>query len=34
VSCCTLCNRMKSDMPLDVFLGHLHRITEHRGDYV
>ena len=28
-ACCTLCNRMKSDLPREVFLAHVERILTH-----
>jgi hypothetical protein len=32
VSCCFLCNRMKSDMSQDVFLSHVHKISDWNKD--
>ena len=31
VPCCRFCNGMKSALPVDVFLGHIQRVSEHQG---
>lgn len=30
VPCCTLCNRMKSDLPLDIWLEHINRVAAYQ----